>query len=146
MKRILLPGLFLVLFSNAALTQLSPISAAEYYPDAFSKAQTSFSADAQRANIFFSSFEYLGVQISMDLSTGKAKGWIYRFYSPSLDSSYYLIAAHAPLLGGKQIVELVAGVTIPTLPVPVLTQFPSPWVDTPQALQGAKDAGAATFI
>jgi len=125
--------------------QFVPITAKELYPSAESMAKATFASDAYLVNVLFSAIEYNGFKINFDLATGKATGWLYRFYSPILDSSYYLLAANVIILG-PQIIPPPAGTTIPNAPVQGLLSFDEPWVDSPVALQGALNGGAQTFI
>ena len=135
----------LCLLSTVARAQLQPLSAREGFAPALTKAQSEFASDVYLANIFFAQIEYNSVKVTLDMSTGQATGWLYRFYSPSKDSSVLYVAVKIILLG-VQAVQPPTGTTIPIPALPGVLQFVDPWVDSPTALAAAKGGGGAVFL
>jgi hypothetical protein len=137
--------LFLCSAAHTAQAQLTPLTAKEGYAAAFAKAQTEFAADVYLANIFYAPVVYNSIQVTLDMSTGQATGWLYRFYSPTKDSTTLYIAVKVILLG-VQAMQPPVGTTIPLPPLPGVLQFADPWVDSPAAITGAKNGGGGTFL
>ncbi|MBR9979274.1 MAG: hypothetical protein KFH87_14415, partial [Bacteroidetes bacterium] len=146
MKRLIF---LLMLFLSPNILQaqlLESITAKEVLPTVVAKAQTEFASDATLTNALFYGVEYQGITLELNVSDGTATGWLYRFHSPTLDSSVYYVGARVVMLGDQAI-----GLPLDTLtkhfPVPpVNVELSEPWVDSDAALQGAKDGGAETFI
>ncbi len=131
---------------EAAAQLLQNIGARELLTDVESKARTDLGNDAIPTNVIFIGIDYMGFSLSMDLNSGKATGWVYRWYSPSRDSSEYLLAVR-PLLGGPVIIALSLDTLDRALPFNVgTTALLEPWVDSPAALSGSKTGGAGAFL
>ena len=146
--KVLVPMIVLMFLLGSAPTaqaQLTPLTAKEGYAAAFAKAQTEFAADVYLANIFYAPVVYNSIQVTLDMNTGQATGWLYRFYSPSKDSSTLYIAVKVIILG-VQAVQPPVGTSIPLPPLPGVLQFVEPWVDSPAAIAGAKNGGGGTFL
>lgn len=125
---------------------LEKVTVKEILPTVMGKAQSEFASDAVLTNALFFGFEFQGVRFELDLSDGKATGWLYRVYSPGLDSAAYYIGAKVPLLG-TQAVKLPLDTITRYFPVaPGEAQLTEPWADSDAALQGARDGGAETFL
>jgi hypothetical protein len=138
--------LLAALASSAGAQLLTPITAAEYLGDVEAKAKTELALDAYTTNILFAAVAYQGVGITMDTATGKATGWLYRCYAPSLDSAYYLVAVK-PVIGNVMIVPVQTDTISTLLPFNVgTTGLIDPWVDSPDALAGSKSGGADAFL
>ncbi|MFZ1731800.1 MAG: putative Ig domain-containing protein [Bacteroidota bacterium] len=125
---------------------LEQVTVKEILPNVMAKAQVEFASDVVLTNALFFGFEYSGVKLEIDLTNGKATGWLYRLYSASLDSSIYYVGARIPLLG-DQAVRLPLDTITQYFPVTLgIAQMTNPWVDSDAALQGSKDGGAETFL
>lgn len=137
---------FLIFLVHACATaQLVPIPAAEAVPAATTRAQAALGSDAHLSNVIFAPVTTSGITVSFDMTTGKATGWLYRFTSPSRDSSIFLVAAKVPLLG-LQVIDPPAGTAIPLPPLPGVLDFSPPWVDSSEMLAGAKAGAAGAFL
>lgn len=145
MFRAILCAMIVSLGSSSLQAQLIPISARELVPQATAKAKAELAADAYLLNIVFASFTYSGFQVSMDLATGQATGWVYRYYSPSLDSTEFYVGLKI-LIVGAQIVKLPTSVALPAIPIESKAELSDPMLDSPAALQAVKDAGADAFL
>ena len=145
--RTLLLLLSIIIFSAPLHAQLlEKVTVKEILPTVMGKAQAEFSSDAVLTNALFFGFEFQGVRFELDLADGKATGWLYRVYSPGLDSAAYYIGARVPLLG-TQAVKLPLDTITRYFPVsPGEAQMIEPWADSDAALQGARDGGAETFL
>ena len=145
MKHILLFLSLSLFLSEATNAQLNPLSAKEMVPTAVARARSEWASDAYLQNILFAGGSQSGITLALDLTTGKANAWVYTMYSPSKDSLKYYIGVDVLILG-RQIIAAPATVTIPVLPVGGHLELADPLVDSPDALQAAKDAGAASFL
>ncbi|MBE0644674.1 MAG: putative Ig domain-containing protein [Bacteroidetes bacterium] len=146
MKRLILLLSIVVLALPLHAQLLEKVTVKEMLPTVIGKAQTEFASDVVLTNALFFGFEYQGVKLELDLTNGKATGWLYRLYSTALDSSVYYIGARIPLLG-DQAVKLPLDTITQYFPVTIgITQMTEPWVDSDVALQGSKDGGAETFL
>lgn len=142
--------LFVVsLFCLTAVMQaqiLEPVTVKEILPKVKSSAESDFAQDASLTHALFLGIEYQGVRLELDLENGKATGWLFRFFSPSLDSSVYYIGAKVPIIG-PQAVKLAVDTLTQYFPVNIgTTGLVEPWVDSDVALQGSRDGGAETFL
>lgn len=146
MRRILLL-LSIVMFTTPLQAQLfEKVTVKEILPTVITRAQTEFASDVVLTNALFFGFEYQGIKLELDLTSGKATGWLYRVYSPSLDSAAYYVGARIPLIG-TQAVKLPVDTITQYFPVSLgEAQMIEPWSDSDAALQGSKDGGAATFL
>ena len=146
MRRILLL-LSIVMFTTPLHAQLfEKVTVKEILPTVITRAQTEFASDVVLTNALFFGFEYQGIKLELDLTSGKATGWLYRVYSPSLDSAAYYVGARIPLIG-TQAVKLPVDTITQYFPVSLgEAQMIEPWADSDAALQGSKDGGAATFL
>ncbi|MDH7514332.1 MAG: Ig domain-containing protein, partial [Bacteroidota bacterium] len=125
---------------------LQNITARELLPQVEAKAKNDLGNDAFPTNVLFAAVDYQGIGIRMDLSSGKATGWVYRWYAPSIDSAELLLAVK-PLVGGPFILPLGTDTISRSLPFNVgTTPLIEPWVDSPEALDGSKSGGGASFI
>lgn len=147
MKHIALPFLVaLLLLSTAAHAQLLPLTARDGYAPALAKAQSEFASDVYLANVFFAQIRYNNIDVTLDMSTGQATGWLYRLYSPSKDSAVLYVAVKIMILG-VMAAQPPTGTDIPLPPLPGVLQFAEPWIDSPAALAAAKTgSGGASFL
>jgi hypothetical protein len=146
MRRLLLL-LSIVMFITPLHAQLfEKVTVKEILPTVIGRAQSEFASDVVLTNALFFGFEYQGIRLELDLTSGKATGWLYRVYSPSLDSAAYYVGARIPLIG-TQAVKLPVDTITQYFPVALgEAQMIEPWADSDVALQGSKDGGAETFI
>ncbi|MCB2205424.1 putative Ig domain-containing protein [bacterium] len=146
MKR-LLPIFALLLLPLCVQAQiLEKVTVKEILPTVHSRAQSDFAADAVLTNTLFFGFSYQGVSLELDLSNGKATGWLYRFYSPTLDSASFFIGVKVAIIG-TQAVRLPVDTVTQYFPVSIgSTKLTEPWVDSDDALQGSKDGGAESWL
>lgn len=146
MKR-LLPFFALLLLPMFAQAQvLEKITVKEILPTVTGKAHSDFAADAVLTHTLFFGLSYQGVSLEMDLATAKATGWLYRYYSPGLDSSTFFVGVKVAILG-VQAIRLPVDTVTQYFPVSIgSTQLTEPWVDSDDALQGSKDGGAETWL
>ena len=146
MKR-LLPLFALLLLPMFAQAQLlEKITVKEILPTVTGKAHSDFAADAVLTHTMFFGLSYQGVALEMDLASAKATGWLYRYYSPGLDSSTYFVGVKVAILG-VQALPLPVDTVTQYFPVSIgSTQLSEPWVDSDEALQGSKDGGAETWL
>jgi hypothetical protein len=136
----------LFLLSTVASAQLLPLTARDGFAAASAKAQSEFASDVYLANVFFAQITYNNVDVTLDMSTGQATGWLYRFYSPSRDSAVLYVAVKIMLLG-VQALQPPTGTTVPIPPLPGVLQFAEPWIDSPAAVASAKTGpGGAAFL
>lgn len=146
MYRFLSMLLFLALTTSAPAQLLEQITVKEALPSVQTRAQAEFAQDAVVTHAMFYALEYQGIRLDMDLSNGKATGWVYRFHSPGLGSAAWYVGVKLPLVG-YQSVKLALDTLTSNIPVALgSTALDEPWVDSPQALQGSKDGGADTFL
>ncbi len=146
MKRLILLLSIVVLAFPLHAQLLEKVTVKEMLPTVMGKAQAEFASDVVLTNALFFGFEYQGVKLELDLSNGKATGWLYRLYSTGLDSSVYYIGARVTLLG-DQAVKLPLDTITQYFPVTLgIAQMTEPWVDSDAALQGSKDGGAETYL
>ena len=147
MKRLICILLFVLALPSALRAQvLEDITVKEILPTVNGAAQTDFAADAVLTNTMFFGLEYQGIGLEMDIQSGKATGWLYRYYSESLDSSVFFVGVKVPIVGA-QTVKLPLDTITQYFPVTIgTTALNEPWADSDAALQGAKDGGADTFI
>lgn len=146
MKRLILLLSIVVLALPLRAQLLENVTVKELLPTVMAKAQSEFAPDVVLTNALFFGFEYQGVRFELDLTNGKATGWLYRLHSTALDSSVYYIGARIPLLG-NQAVKLPLDTITQYFPVALgIAQMTEPWVDSDAALQGSKDGGAETFL
>ncbi len=137
---------FLALPLGIRAQVLENISVKEVLPTVNSAAQNDFASDAALTHTMFFDLEYQGIGLEMDIQTGKANGWLYRYYSASLDSSVFFVGVKVPI-AGAQAVKLPLDTITQYFPVTIgTTSMNEPWVDSDAALQGSKDGGADTFI
>jgi hypothetical protein len=146
MKR-LLPLFALLLLPMFAQAQvLEKVTVKEILPTVTGKAHSDFAADAVLTHTMFFGLSYQGVSLEMDLSSAKATGWLYRYYSPGLDSTTFFIGVKVAILG-VQALRLPVDTVTQYFPVSIgSTQLTEPWVDSDDALQGSKDGGADTWL
>ena len=146
MKR-LLPLLALLCLPMVMQAQLlEKITVKEILPVVTGKAHSDFATDAVLTNTMFFGFSYQGVALEMDLADAKATGWLYRYYSPNLDSSMFFIGVKIPIVG-VQALKLPLDTITQYFPVTIgTTQLIEPWVDSDAALQGSRNGGAETFL
>ena len=147
MKRLICFLLFVLALPLASQAQvLENITVKEILPTVNGAARTNFAADAVLTNTMFFGLEYQGIGLEMDIQSGKATGWLYRYYSESLDSSVMFVGVKVPLIGA-QTVKLPLDTITQYFPVTIgTTALTEPWVDSDAALQGSKDGGADPFI
>jgi hypothetical protein len=146
MKALLCILLFTLCLSTAQAQLLEQIRAKEALSYVVDKARTDFAADAQLTHALFYGVEYQGVRLELDITTGKANGWVYRFYSTGLDVAQWFIGVKVPIIGYQAF-----QFNLDTLAVTVPVTFggaalDNEWVDSDQALQGSKDGGADMFL
>ncbi|MDT8325408.1 MAG: Ig domain-containing protein, partial [Bacteroidota bacterium] len=146
MKR-LLPFFALLLLPMFAQAQvLEKVTVKEILPTVTGKAHSDFATDAVLTHTMFFGLSYQGISLEMDLASGRATGWLYRYYSPGLDSSTFFIGVKIAILG-VQAVRLPVDTVTQYFPVSIgSTQLIEPWVDSDEALQGSKDGGAGTWL
>ncbi|MFA6233979.1 MAG: putative Ig domain-containing protein [Bacteroidota bacterium] len=146
MKRLILLLSIVILALPLQAQILEKVTVKEILPNVLTKARAEFASDVVLTNALFFGFEYSGVKLEIDLTNGKATGWLYRLYSAALDSSIYYVGARIPLLG-DQAVKLPLDTITQYFPVTLgIAQMTDPWVDSDAALQGSKDGGAETFL
>lgn len=139
---------FLLLFVFALLVELaqaqllSPITAREVLSNVIDQGKKDLGQDAYLTAVLFAGGEYQGVQITLNPNDGKATGWVYRIYSPSLDSAIFYFAVKIFI---PQVFQFPTG-SLPQLPVPITVRLDDPWIDSPEAMTGAKNGGAAAFL
>ncbi|MBL0175093.1 MAG: putative Ig domain-containing protein [Ignavibacteria bacterium] len=141
---------FILMMFTAALhgiaQPLQPITPKEALPAADAKAKSVMGGSAYATNVLFLGVEYQGVSLSMDLATGKATGWLFRYYLPSADSVQYFVAVSLPIVGVQAFAVPLDTITR-ALPFNVVsTALTDPWVDSPEALAGSKNGGAQTYL
>jgi hypothetical protein len=125
---------------------LQSITAKEGLPAAEAKAKSVMGQDAYATNVLFLGVQYQGVSLGMDLATGKATGWLYRYYTPSADSVQWFVAVK-PVIGGMQAFAVPLDTISQALPFNLVsTGITDSWVDSPDALTGSKNGGAATYL
>ncbi len=143
MKVVLTTLLFAVAVAATAQAQLfTSITAKELLPQVTAQAQEDLANDAQLINVLFAGITTTTVSLEMDINSGKATGWVYRYYSPSLDSGYLLVGMKT--IAGPMIFPPPTG-TMPPVPFDEKVVLSDPWVDSPAALNGAKTGGADFF-
>lgn len=145
MKTILYMLLSLFLLPSFLEAQLNPITARELAGTAGTRAKNEWANDAYLQNVLFAGGTQSGITLVIDPLTGKANAWVYGFYSPSKDSMKYYIGVSVIIIG-PQIVEAPASVGIPALPVGGHLELKEPFIDSPEALQAARNAGADVFL
>ena len=125
---------------------LETITAKEILPKVSATAQNDFASDAYLTLTLFYRLEYQGMTLKMRTDDGTATGWLYRYYSASLDSSVFIVGAKVPILGEQAVIldlDTISG----NLPVEIGTaELTEPWVDSDEALEGSKNGGAETFL
>jgi hypothetical protein len=142
-----LPVLALFCFAYLPLSAqlLKPITARDLFPDVAARARSELALDAVPTNILFAGIKYQNVGLTMDTSSGKATGWLYRYYSPSLDSMIYYLAVK-PAIGDPIVAKLQMDTITSLLPFNVgTTPLIEPWADSPDALAGSMSGGADAF-
>jgi hypothetical protein len=144
--------LFLLLFASLLpalplrAQVLQPITAKEVLGTVTSKAQSDFASDAVLTNIFFTAFQYGGVGLSMDKATGKATGWLYRYFSPSLFAYSVFAGVKVPIFGA-QAAQLPLDTVSQSLPdILDAVELAEPYIDSDAALAGSLAGGADAFL
>jgi len=137
--------LIAMLFPHVMDAQFNPLTARDMAPAAVARARGEWSSDAFLQNILFAGGTQSGITLALDAATGKANAWVYALYSPIKDSVKYYIGIDV-LIIGRQIISAPASVGIPVLPVGGHLELTDPFIDSPPALQAARDAGAAAFL
>ncbi len=146
MKRLILLFAFLILPLFAQAQVLEKVTVKEILPTVTGKAHADFATDAVLTNTMFFALSYQGVTLEMDLGNAKATGWLYRYYSPSRDSSTFFVGVKVVLLG-VQTLQLPIDTVTQYFPVTIgKTQLTEPWVDSDEGLQGSKDGGAESWL
>ena len=136
MKRLIPLFVFLILPLFAQAQVLEKVTVKEILPTVTGKAHADFAADAVLTNTMFFALSNQGVALEMDLEEAKATGWLYRYYSPSMDSSTFFIGVKVVLLG-VQTLQLPIDTVTQYFPVTIgKTQLTEPWVDSEEGLQG----------
>ncbi len=146
MKQLLYILIFFILSLPTQAQFLEEITVKEPLSVVQSRAQSDFAQDAILTHAMFYGVEYQGIKLEMNIDNGKANGWVYRFYSASQDASAWFVGVKVTILG-FQGVKLALDTLSNNMPISLgTTVLVEPWVDSPAALQGSKDGGAATFI
>ncbi len=124
---------------------LQPITAQDALAQVTARAQLDLGQNTVPTNVIFLGLQYQNVALTLDAQTGKATGWVYRFYAPSLDSVQFYVAVKIP----------VAGILVASVPLDTISQILpfnvgnamliDPWVDSPVALAASMSGGAAAF-
>jgi hypothetical protein len=134
----------LLLFATSAQAQLTtPVAAKELLQGATDNAKSTLADDVILVNVIFGRVTVSGISFEMDLDDGKATGWIYRYYSPSLDETLFLVGLKTIL--GTTFVEAPAG-SIPPLPFEKDAELKETWIDSPAALTAMKAGDAGTYL
>jgi hypothetical protein len=124
---------------------LTPVTAKEILPSVTSTAQSGFASDAEVTNVLFVGVEYQGVNLTLDQQNGKATGWVFRYYSASLDSVLFYVGVRVPIIGDISL-PLAIDTLTESLPVSLgTTPLVNPWVDSDAAIAGMMAGGAADF-
>jgi hypothetical protein len=145
MNRLVSLAIFVSLLPGMLEAQLIPSTARELVSVAVTTARRDWASDAYLQNVLFAGGSQAGITLSLDAATGKANVWVYGMYSPSLDSTKFFIASNVPIVGPTAIAAPVS-VSIPALPIGGHLELVDPFIDSPAALQAARDAGAAAFL
>ncbi len=136
----------LAVATPASAQILTPITAREPLSRVISQAKTDLGGDAVVTNVLFARLSYQTIALSIDLTTGKATGWVYRAYAPSMDTSQMYVAVSLPVIG-VQIVAVPLDTISQLIPGNVSTVgLVEPWVDSPAAIAGSKSGGADAFL
>jgi len=145
--KLLLFCLLLIAFIAPAQAQfLEQITVQEPLSMVKSRAQTDFAPDAVLTHAMFYGVDYQSIRLEMDIATGKANGWVYRFYSPAQDASSWFIGVKVTILG-IQAIKFDLDTLTNNIPISLgTTPLGDTWVDSDAALQGSKDGGADAFI
>ncbi len=139
-------GLTLVLSIATQAQVLDMVSAKEIMPQVLAKAKSELDTGVFVTHIVFAGISYQGVTLRMDTATGKATGWLYRYYSPGSDSARFYIGVKIPIVG-VQVISMSVDSLRQLIPVSVMsTELIEPWVDSPQAFSGSKSGGASSFF
>lgn len=144
MKSLCTACCLLALCCTPLRAQFAEITAKELLPNALSTAQSSVGTDSYLRNVFFVGMVQSGVTITVNSSTGKANAWVYHFYSPSLDSTFFLIGLKILMI--PQVIPVPVGTVIPQLPIPNARQLSEPFIDSPEAFVAIMAAGGAAFL
>ena len=80
-------GLTLVLSVAVQAQVFEMVSAKEILPQVLVKAKAELDTDVIITHVVFAGITYQNVMLQMDTATGKANGWVYRYYSPGHDSA-----------------------------------------------------------
>jgi hypothetical protein len=146
MKQLLYCLFFLAFTVPAGAQFLEQITVKEPLSLVQSRAHSDFAPDAVLTHAMFYGVEYQGVRLEMDVTNGKASGWVYRYYSPAQNASAWFVGVKVTILG-YQAIKFDLDTLSNNVPVDLgSTPLGDTWVDSDAALQGSKDGGAETFL
>lgn len=145
--------LYVILFGLALLTAgaqaqlFEYVTAKELLPGAVDKARTDFADDAFLVNVLFARISVSGVSPDMKkegTDAGKSTAWVYRFYSPNLTENYFLAGVKNVALGAFYVAPSPG--SLPALPFERDAKLVEPYIDSPDALEAEKAAGADDYL